>query len=122
MLENRDLQLSVSSHDLETTSFELHVVEGIDATAQRIKIRLKLFLGEWFLDLLAGIPYYQDILIKSPDINKVNALIREAILTTPNVLSIEEYEYALNNTTRTFSVNFKCLTSVGVVESNIVLP
>lgn len=122
MLENRDLLLGLSSHDLETTSFELHVAEGIEATAQRIKVRLKLFLGEWFLDLLAGVPYYQDILIKSPDINKVNALIREAITTTPNVLSIEEYEYALNNTTRTLSINFKCLTTDGVVESNIVLP
>lgn len=122
MLENRDLLLGASSHDLETSGFELHVAEGTEATAQRIKVRLKLFLGEWFLDLLAGIPYYEDILIKNPDINKVNALIREAILTTPTVLSIDSYEYALNNSTRTFAVNFKCTTSDGTVESDIVLP
>lgn len=122
MLENRDLLLGANSHDFETTGFELHIAEGTQATAQRIKIRLKLFLGEWFLDLLAGIPYYQDILIRNPDINKVNALIREAILTTPTVLSIDSYEYALNTTTRTFSVNFRCTTSNGTIESDIELP
>jgi len=122
MLENRDLLLGVNSHDLETTGFELHITEGVEATAQRIKVKLKLFLGEWFLDLLAGIPYYEDILIKNPDINKVNALIREAILTVPTVLSIETYEYELDSRARTFSVSFRCLTSSGEVESSIVLP
>lgn len=122
MLENRDLLLDVVTHDLVTDGYQLHISTDLEATAQRIKVRLKLFLGEWFLDLLAGVPYYQDILVKNPDITKVNSLIREAILTVPTVQRIITYQFTTNNADRTFTVNFKCSTSDGEIEDSLVLP
>lgn len=121
-LENRDLLLTLVGHDLDTSGFELHIAEGLDATAQRIKVRLKLFLGEWFLDLLAGIPYYQDILVKNPDETAINAIIKEAILSVPTVIELVTYTASLDNARRTFTVTFHCRTEDGTIESDFVLP
>jgi hypothetical protein len=37
-----------------------------DEFAQRLRVRLSFFKGEWFLNLDEGMPYYQLILVKGP--------------------------------------------------------
>lgn len=57
--------------------------------AQAISTRLKLWQGEWFLDITAGTPWNQSILGRSvnPD-----AYIKQAILGTLGVQSIATYQ------------------------------
>lgn len=122
MSENTDLLLDTNSHDLDTSGYKLHLSSGLDATAQRIKIRLKLFLGEWFLDTAAGVPYYEDILIKNPDLNLVKAALQQQILTTPEVVELISFDLQLDNQTRTLSVTFAATTTSGLIEDELILP
>lgn len=122
MSENSDILLDSNSHDLDTSGYTLHISSGLAATAQRIKIRLKMFLGEWFLDTAAGVPYYEDILVKNPDLNLVKADLQQQILTTPEVIELLSFDMQLINQTRTLNVTFAASTTSGLVEDELVLP
>ena len=55
-----DLKLDASD-DIYTDpdTADIAMVTGADEVAQSLKIKLRLFLGEWFENLEAGLPYYQ---------------------------------------------------------------
>lgn len=74
-------------------NFLVNAPEGV---AQAIKTRLRLEVGEWFLDLSSGTPYDTQVLgygtADSRDI-----AIRDRILGTEGVLEIVEYSSSLNS-------------------------
>lgn len=74
-----------------------------DAIAQRIKIRLQMFRGEWFADERQGMPWFEDILIKPAQLPTLRAILTEAISTVPGVISVKDVALELNRETRTLS-------------------
>lgn len=58
------------------------------AIKQGVKIRLRFFRGEWFLDEEIGIPYYERILVKNPNISEVREWYRRALQSAPGVREI----------------------------------
>lgn len=102
--------------DLVLDEGDLLINEGIEAIQQNIIQRLKTYLGEWFLDNQIGLPYYEQILVKNPDIGKVDALFQNAILGTPGVLSLDTYRAVFDKATRRFSVAFKATCTSGQVD------
>lgn len=81
---------------------------------QAILTRLKLWLGEFFLDVTDGTPYLEDILVPlsgmSPD-----AAIQRRILGTPHVQSISSYSSTFDGPSRTLTVNATVVTDYGPV-------
>ncbi len=102
--------------DLDFSSGGLQIVEGPDEITQKLFTRLQFFLGEWFLDKRQGIPYYEKILIKNPDLVIVQAIFREAILETPGVTSLlDVIQTDLETATRKLSVRFAAQLDSGVI-------
>lgn len=87
-------------------------LDGVDAILQHISIRLQFFLGEWEWDTRVGIPYFEKVLVKSPDLNVVRNLLRTAITDTPGVTALTSFELALG-ATRTLQVSFEADTEEG---------
>lgn len=109
-----DLKLNDQTGDLEIgADGDLILVDGIDSIRQHLKIRLQFFRGEWFLDQRLGIPYFEEVLRKAPDLNVVQSLLRDAIRTTPGVLGISEFSLDYDGTTRQLSVDFRAVTTEG---------
>lgn len=79
---------------------------------QCISTRLKLWQGEWFLDITQGTPWNQSILGKSvnPD-----AFIKQAILGTTGVTSIVSYNSQFFGDTRILNVSGVAATLYGPV-------
>lgn len=112
-----DLELAIDTHDLsERNPFDLSLVRGIDRVAQQIKIRLQIFLGEWFLDVRVGVPYFQQILVKRPDRLAVESIFREEVEGVPEVLEVESLSLAFDSLLRELTVTFRARTTVGVLE------
>lgn len=88
---------------------------GANPILQDILQRLRFFLGEWFLDNSQGIPFYQQILVKNPDISKVEAIFRNVILGAPGVQQLTGFSISLNSLTRVSNITFSCLTTSGPV-------
>jgi len=123
MSVNSDLLLDPVTHDLDLSGLNLHIAQDSQATAQRLKVRLKLFKGEWFLDTTQGIPYYQNILLKAPDLNLARSTLRTAISTVPHVTSIKTFDFDLDSPTRTLTTNFSVTCDdADVIEQQLTLP
>ncbi len=102
--------------DLDFSSGGLQIVEGSDEIAQKLFTRLQFFLGEWFLDRRQGIPYYQKILIKNPELIIIQSIFREAILETPGVASLlDVIQTTLESATRKLSVRFSARLESGEI-------
>ena len=81
--------------------------------AQRLRIRLRSFANDWFLDLSDGIPYFEDILKKNPNINIIRGLFKSAILAVEGVTSLLSFEMQNDPSTRTLSIEFGVMTTGG---------
>jgi hypothetical protein len=87
----RTLELDNNS-DLVIRNYSLQIVDGMDAIRQSVQSRLRLFLGEWFLDTRRGVDYHGLILIKQPNRATVESTLKREILSAPGVESLESFE------------------------------
>ena len=88
---------------------------GRAAVAQRLDHRFKFFFGEWFLDQRQGVPYYQNILVKNPNLKVVRGIFRQVILKTPGIFSIKKFELTLDRKTREISIDFEAVMTGGEI-------
>lgn len=103
--------------DLDSSDGDLHLLSDLDAVKQDITIRLQMFRGEWFLDTEEGMPYFQEILVKNPNINAIKTLFANAILSTPTVTSVNNLALDYDKALRTLLVSFDATsTLVGPID------
>lgn len=97
------------------------LVNSPATVAQAISTRLKLFQGEWFMDITDGTPWFQSILGKQFG-SDPNSFIRQRILGTPGVTSILSYNSSING--RTIAVSGTVATQFGVAtfSTSITIP
>ncbi len=104
-----DLLLDPSTHDLDLSSGTVELATGADAIAQHIRVRLRLCLGEWFLDERVGVPYFQEILGQRRTAARAaftDQVLREVVSTTPGVLALTEFSSTFVGLTRELQVAF----------------
>lgn len=115
-----DLKLS-STHDLLLKDGKLLLTEGASQRAQQIKIALLTFFGEWEFDTSIGIPYLEQILVKTPNKFRVEAILRKKILAVQGVRSITSFSLDIDRINRSLSVHFAAETAEGKVEDNVMI-
>lgn len=108
-----DLALDPATGDIDLTAQKLHLVDGDDAIVQHVALRLRMFRGEWFLDSTVGMPYYERVLVKNPDLVAVRSAFRQAIASTPGIASIDKFDLALDSTIRKLTVTFTATKQEG---------
>lgn len=102
-----DLKLNIITGDLDVTNGEISLVIENDAITQHLLIRLRTFLGEWFLDEDAGMPYFEEFLIKNPSNLIMEARIKEAILETPGIETVNSLDFVFDAATRAMTISFE---------------
>lgn len=96
------------------------LVDSPAAVGQAVLTRLRLLLGEWFLDNTEGTPYRPDVLGEHTA-PTYDFAIRNRILGTQGVTSIESYSSNLNSVTRALSIAATINTIYGQTEVSAVL-
>jgi hypothetical protein len=72
--------------------------------AQAVKTRLRLFLGEYFVDTTVGMPWQAQVLgYNTQDV--YDGAVRKCIKETPGFLSFVSYSSQLDRATRTLSLS-----------------
>lgn len=89
--------------------FHRDTPEGV---GQAVVTRLKLWSGEWFLDIEEGTPYQVGALGKYTR-DSIDPMIRERILDTEGVTSIAEYQSRFDAENRKFYVEATINTIYG---------
>lgn len=108
----RDLYLN-ANHDIALVGADLGLIRDGEAVRQSADIRLQFFMEEWFLDLSAGMPWFQEILIKNPNIPAITEVFRAQLLAVPGILDIEQLGVDYTSSTRTLRVNWRATTDLG---------
>jgi hypothetical protein len=87
----KDLLLS-STGDLDLTSGGAAFVAGLAAIGQAVRIRLRTFLGEYFLDVTRGLPLLEWGQTKTPAsvLRQVELLTRAEILACEGVTQVDQ--------------------------------
>lgn len=81
--------IALQSNDIYFKNGRLVLINGSNTDLeilQRIKVRLRFFQGEWFLNTDHGIPYFQNILgTKNLNLDVVQSLFQAQILEVEGV-------------------------------------
>lgn len=120
-----DVRLS-STHDLYVSeSGGVSLLETLpEAVRQRLTVKLQLFLGEWFLNARLGFPYYRDVLVKNPDFRLIRGLIRDSVLSDPDVVAVPLVAMDLDGLPRRLAVDLEAVIRDGstITVSTATLP
>lgn len=91
-----------------------YYVDSAELVLQAILTRLRLLLGEWFLDTTDGTPWETAVLGKHSK-EEYDYAIQERILNTYGVISLSSYSSRLNRETRSLTINFTASTMYGEI-------
>lgn len=105
-----DIKLN-SSHDFDFNDFTL-TTDNTQSVAQRTKIRLLRYFGEYFKDTTLGIDYFGTVLKKGTPKSAIDIIFIEEIINTVGILSVDVYESTI--TSGVYTASFAATTSEGV--------
>jgi phage baseplate assembly protein W len=111
-----DIKLDILAGDIAfTNSLADIVIDKTDEVQQRLYIRLRTFLGEWFINPEYGVPYFQQILGKGRKKATIDNIMQSQILADEGVLELVEFNSTISKD-RIYSIDFKVkLTGSAVV-------
>lgn len=114
-----DVLLDPDTHDMVFVNGECPVTQLLaDVVAQRLKITLYTFLGEWFLDRTVGVPYIQSIFGKVRNKQTVDLIFQQIISSDPDVIEILTFVSDIPRGGRGYEMTF----SVRVLDNTESLP
>jgi uncharacterized protein (DUF2164 family) len=108
---NKDLTLT-SEKNLRVTSTLSEFV------SQKIENKLMFFKAEWFLNFELGIPYFDNIFVKNPDINLINTIFIREIRSIEEIIEIIKFETEYNPQLRTYAIDYEIKISDGTIVEN----
>lgn len=110
--------------DIKIDAGGLSFVSGVAGVVQLARINMLLFLGEWFLNMDIGIPYYDELLgdaSKTPGVrDRAQAIFAAAILETPGIVSIIQLSVDIDSTSRQMTVTWAAQTLFGDTPADLL--
>jgi len=97
-------------------------VSGQDEIKQILTVRFKTFLGEWFLDIRKGRPWFSKVFKKNPNPAEVEAMAIDTIVSSPGVTGIVSLNLEVEKVTRKLKIDFEATTIDGNINFSEVVP
>lgn len=101
-----------SSGDITITDDDLVLSTGLDSVRQRIKMRIRMFKGEIFIDTALGTPHFDSTFARRPDLDLIKSVYRKVIGESEGVVELVSLTVELPST-RILSVKAEVLASDG---------
>ena len=116
-----DIAMNINTNDLVIQNGDLMVIDNAERVAQQIAIHLRFFNGEWFLNTSEGVPYFEYILVKNPNLNHIRQVLREAIEKVSDVIKINYISLNYDRINRILYVGYEVKTAYGLITRKEVL-
>ena len=81
-----------------------------NSVRQKINIRLKWFFQEWRWNDEVGLPYFEHVFNKNPDINHIRELIKDEIFNVPEVVEVNDVAVKIDNFSRKVVIYYEAVT------------
>jgi len=112
-----DLKLD-STGDLDLSSYDLELTEGVEAIEQHLKNKFGDIQGEWAFDTEIGFPYFEEVFVANPNYTQIQNVFMNEIVETQGVIEILSLDFEYENDT--LSVSSEILTNDGFIDFTIV--
>jgi hypothetical protein len=80
--------------------------EVVEETAQRLTLKLRSVLGEWFLDPRVGFPLFENFLTKNPSVTAMRETLRETVVGDEQVDTLPLLSLDLDSASRRLTATF----------------
>ena len=90
-----------------------------NSVAQKIRIKLLWFEGEWRWNKEKGMPYRENLFIKNPDTVQFESYIREKIFEVEEVTEVKEVVIINDVRTRTSQIRYVALTDYETIAEEV---
>lgn len=111
-----DIYLDETTGDISIEANMLRLTESdIEEVRQKVEIRLRTFREEWFMNLNAGLPYFQRMLQKGTTKSFLDTQIKSTTLDTVGVISIPKFVSEIDFSSRKYTVAMTLTTAEGAV-------
>ena len=98
---------NVESGDLVTSGQDIFLY-GRASTGAGIYHRLRMYFGEYFLDITDGVGWFQSVLGKKSQ-EVAEQAIKRAIITAPGVVALTSFQFTSDRLTRTITIDARVL-------------
>ena len=71
-------------------------ISPTDSIRQAVRIRLLWVLDEWRFAPQYGTPYFESVLIKKPDVERIRRIIRDEVMAVKGVLDVRNIEIRID--------------------------
>ena len=86
-------------------------IEITDSVRQAVRIRLLWFFSEWRFAPGFGVPYFEEILVKKPNLLRIKRIIRDEAMSVDEVRDVQNISIDLNKTKRAAIVSLDIVTA-----------
>lgn len=91
-----------------------------DSVRQAIRIRLKWFLNECELfEEGTGVPWFEDILVKGPNLDLVKTELREQIKSVTEVEDVQDLDIVIDSRARTAKITYAAITTEEIIREEV---
>ena len=98
LTQDGDLQISENG--------DISLTESI---IQAIRIRLLWFFQEWRFAPRYGVPYYEEILVKNPNLARIRRIIKNEILSVEGVNSVKHVTVDYDKPSRVARISYAAM-------------
>ena len=82
-----------------------------DSVRQAVRIRLLWIFNEWRFALQFGVPYFEEILIKNPNIERMRRHVRDEAMSVDGVLDARNIRITIDKPARSATVTLDIVTT-----------
>lgn len=108
-----DLKCDKVTNDIQILNGDLALVSEVEELQQKLLTRLRWFYGEYVFDTSKGMRYFEDILVKNPNLPNIENLLKSIISETDGVNKILSFKLEYDPKQRTASIFFEVDTVYG---------
>ena len=92
-----------------------------NSVRQAITIRLLWFAREWRFNTSYGIPYYDEVYVKRPNLDKIKLIFASEIRKVEEVLEVENLQLIVDAQSRIAGLTFTVYTSREIFDMEVGL-
>jgi len=93
-----------------------------ESIRQAVRIRLLWFFQEWRFAPGLGVPYWEEILIKNPNITRIRRIIRDEAMSVDGVQDVRNIVIDINANTRNARFSFDLIISDETYREEVDIP
>lgn len=88
---------------------------------QEVLIKLRWYFAEWVFDPEKGIPWFESVLVKNPDLAGIKKRLVKEMLESDGVLEVPRIDLSVDPRTRQAHVSFQFRTDKETYDEEVVL-